>query len=93
MIKLSNTALHKDVNQLKYKLQDEIKQFEICAGKAGISNDKILQARYVICTSLDEIVVSTPWGQESNWSHATMEPLVPFSTASTPDRLAPTYVR
>ncbi len=72
MIKLSNTALHKDVNQLKYKLQDEIKQFEICAGKAGISNDKILQARYVICTSLDEIVVSTPWGQESNWSQQSL---------------------
>ena len=72
MIKLSNSVMHNDVPKLKYKLQDEIKQFEINAGRAGISNDKILQARYVLCTSLDEIVVSTPWGQESNWSQQSL---------------------
>lgn len=72
MIKLSHSAMHNDVAQLKYKLQDEIKKFEINAGYAGIVNDKILQARYVICTSLDEIVASTPWGQESDWSQQSL---------------------
>jgi len=72
MIKLSNTALHKDVNQLKYKLQDELKQFEVSAGRADINNNKILQARYLLCTTLDEIVVSTPWGQDSDWSQQSL---------------------
>ena len=72
MIKLSNTAWHKDVNQLKYKLQDELKQFEVSAGRADINNNIILQARYLLCTSLDEIVVSTPWGQDSDWSQQSL---------------------
>lgn len=72
MIKLSNSVIHKDVAQLKYNLQDEIKQFEINAGRLALSNDKILQARYIICTSLDEIVASTPWGQESDWSQQSL---------------------
>ncbi len=72
MIKLSNSIVHNDVPSLKYKLQDEIKIFEINAGRAGISNDKVLQARYVICTTMDEIVASTPWGQESDWSQQSL---------------------
>ncbi|WP_198264900.1 type IVB secretion system protein IcmH/DotU [sulfur-oxidizing endosymbiont of Gigantopelta aegis] len=72
MIKLSNSIMHNDVQQLKFKLQDEIKQFEINCSRAGIVNDKILQARYIICTSMDEIVASTPWGQESNWSQQSL---------------------
>ncbi len=72
MIKLSNSVIHKNVAQLKHKLQDEIKQFEINCGRSGIANDKILQARYILCTSLDEIVASTPWGQESDWSQQSL---------------------
>ncbi|MCP3850640.1 MAG: hypothetical protein GY694_10460 [Gammaproteobacteria bacterium] len=72
MIKLSNSVVHNDVPSLKYKLQDEVKIFEINAGRAGISNDKVLQARYVICTTMDEIVASTPWGQESDWSQQSL---------------------
>ncbi|MCW8932453.1 MAG: type IVB secretion system protein IcmH/DotU [Gammaproteobacteria bacterium] len=72
IIKLSNSVMHNDVSALKYKLQDEIKHFEINAGRAGIENEKILQARYVICTTLDEIVASTPWGQESDWSQQSL---------------------
>ena len=72
MIKLSHSVMHNDVSQLKYKLQDEIKHYEINAARAGIANDKILQARYVICTSLDEIVASTPWGQEGDWSQQSL---------------------
>ena len=72
MIKLSHSVMHNDVSQLKYKLQDEIKHYEINAARAGIANDKILQARYVICTALDEIVASTPWGQEGDWSQQSL---------------------
>ena len=68
LIKLTESVLNDDINQLKYKLQDELKQFEVNASRSGLPNDKILQARYVLCTALDEIVVSTPWGQESDWS-------------------------
>ncbi len=68
LIKLAESVLNNDINQLKYKLQDELKQFEVNASRAGLPNDKILQSRYILCTALDEIVVSTPWGQESDWS-------------------------
>lgn len=67
IIKLSNTVIYNEVTDLKYKLQDEIKQFEINASRLGVANDKVLKSRYVICTTIDEIVSSTPWGQDSGW--------------------------
>ncbi len=72
LIKLSESILNEDINQLKYKLQDEIKQYELNASAAGIANEKILQARYVLCTTLDEIIVSTPWGRDSDWSNQSL---------------------
>ncbi len=72
LIKLSESIMNEDINQLKYKLQDEIKQFELSASSAGIANEKILQARYVLCTTLDEIIVSTPWGRDSDWSNQSL---------------------
>ncbi len=47
---------------------EEIRRFEELARGAGIHNDVVLAARYVLCAALDESVLSTPWGAQSEWA-------------------------
>lgn len=47
---------------------EEIRRFEEQARAAGVQNDVIIAARYVLCAGLDEAVLSTPWGAESEWA-------------------------
>ena len=38
------------------------------ARAAGIPNEIVMAARYALCAGLDEAVLSTPWGAQSDWS-------------------------
>ena len=53
-------------------VSQEIKTFEASARSAGESPEAVLAARYGLCTLLDEIVLSTPWGAESPWGAETL---------------------
>jgi type VI secretion system protein ImpK len=57
-----------DVEGLRHLALEEIRRFEEHARGAGIQNEIILAARYVLCAALDEAVLSTPWGAQSDWS-------------------------
>ncbi len=49
-------------------MADEIKNFERDAQRAGITEKTVFIARYLLCTTIDEFVMSTPWGSGSIWS-------------------------
>jgi type VI secretion system protein ImpK len=57
-----------DVAGLRRSALDEIHQFEEQARAARVSNEVVLAARYVLCAALDEAVLSTPWGNQSEWA-------------------------
>src|SRR5258706_9593792 len=57
-----------DVGGLRRNALDEIHQFEEQARAARVSNEVVLAARYVLCAALDEAVLSTPWGNQSEWA-------------------------
>lgn len=57
-----------DVAGLRRHVLDEIRRFEEQARGAGIRNEIVLAARYALCAALDEAVLSTPWGAQSEWS-------------------------
>ncbi|HLS42946.1 MAG TPA: DotU family type VI secretion system protein [Paenalcaligenes sp.] len=59
---------HPNPRQLRLRLIDEIRQFELRAQQAGMSNETILGARYCLCTALDEAAALTPWGGNGAWS-------------------------
>jgi len=52
---------------LKNKIIGEIKQFQIYAQSEHIDPQTVSSASYVLCTVLDEAVINTPWGNQSNW--------------------------
>src|SRR5262245_22389134 len=57
-----------DVAGLRRTALDEIHQFEEQARVARVPNEVVLAARYVLCAALDEAVLSTPWGNQSEWA-------------------------
>lgn len=56
-----------NVTELYQELQHEIKAFEAQAQTLGYRSDIILLARYLLCALLDETILTTAWGQHSQW--------------------------
>lgn len=57
-----------DVEGLRHLALEEIRRFEEHARAAGLANEVIMAARYALCAGMDESVLSTPWGAQSDWS-------------------------
>lgn len=67
MIKIRSTLQHDNVKALFNTLSNEVRRFDSVCRAKGIEAETQLAARYVLCTALDEMVLSTPWGSQSNW--------------------------
>lgn len=59
---LRATLQHADPSGLRDYIAQNIKVFETRAKVAGVAFEKIIAARYALCTLLDETAASTPWG-------------------------------
>ncbi len=69
---LRDSASHPDPDSLFQHVSQEVQQFEAAARSRGETPDVILGARYVLCTSIDETVLNTPWGSQSVWATQTL---------------------
>jgi len=68
MGQMRNTPGSIDVPSLRRAALDEIRRFEERARAVGVRNEIVLAARYVLCAGLDEAVLSTPSGAQSEWA-------------------------
>lgn len=59
---LRATLQHPDPSGLRDYIAQNIKSFEMRARSAGVAPEKVIGARYALCTLLDEAAASTPWG-------------------------------
>lgn len=66
--RLRETLTSTDVGALRRHALEEIRGFEERARMAEVPNEMALAARYTLCAGLDEAVLSTPWGHESEWA-------------------------
>jgi len=69
---LRGTLSAPDVGSLRRHALDEIRRFEERARGQGIQSEVVLAARYALCAGLDEAVLSTPWGAQSEWAQQTL---------------------
>ncbi len=69
---LRDTLSHPDSDMLHNLVARELTNFENNARTQGATPEVILTARYLLCTFMDEIVLSTPWGSQSTWSQQTL---------------------
>ena len=61
-----------DVGFLRRHALDEIRRFEQRARGAQVAPEVVGAARYALCACLDEAVLSTPWGAQSEWAQQTL---------------------
>ena len=59
---LRATLQHPDPMGLRDALVRDMKAFEAKARAAGVAPEAVIGARYALCTMLDEVAASTPWG-------------------------------
>jgi type VI secretion system protein ImpK len=65
---LRNSIERADVTALRREVAEEIDRFQQDAQKAGVEAGDIIAGRYVLCSTVDETVLMTPWGSRSEWS-------------------------
>jgi len=61
-----------DVEQLRRGMVDAVRGFEKSALATGLDTKSLRAARYALCATIDDIVLSTPWGSSSNWAQQTL---------------------
>lgn len=72
MTQLRSLPAHQDVPGLHRQITAAIQRFESEATAAGLAPEHVMSARYALCATLDETVLSTPWGSHSMWSSQTL---------------------
>jgi type VI secretion system protein ImpK len=70
--RLRTTRSHLDVGGLRRHTLTEIRRFEDRARAASVPSETVVAARYALCAALDEAVLSTPWGMQSEWAAQTL---------------------
>ena len=61
---LRSTRHVADAAALRNALAQSVRDFAAQAASAGIAPERVMAARYVLCTMIDEAAADTPWGGE-----------------------------
>jgi type VI secretion system protein ImpK len=63
---------HPNPSALRATLIQSVQDFETAARRGATPNEKLIAARYILCTAVDEAVANTPWGAQSGWSQQSL---------------------
>ena len=72
VVRLKHSETPEDLEELNDRLTSELKLFEVRALHNGAESSQVMGARYVLCSVIDEAVVTTLWGNESEWSQMSL---------------------
>ncbi|MGY4828943.1 DotU family type VI secretion system protein [Sphaerotilaceae bacterium SBD11-9] len=56
-----------DPAALRESMAQGVREFEAAARAKGIAPERVLAARYILCTLLDEVAATMPWGASGQW--------------------------
>ncbi|MEC4750116.1 type IVB secretion system protein IcmH/DotU [Methylomicrobium sp. Wu6] len=70
--RLRQTAMYPAVDALRQRATSEVTLFENRLLQSGVSADHTRMASYALCSFLDETILNTPWGSQSNWGHQSL---------------------
>ena len=57
-----------DPERLKRGIVEAVRAFEKRALATGLDTKSLRAARYALCATIDDLVLSTPWGSSSSWT-------------------------
>ncbi len=69
---LKVSAGRENLQALNERLSSGISTFEAQALHQGAEAGQVMSARYVLCSVVDEAVVTTAWGSRSDWSRSSL---------------------
>jgi len=72
VVRLKHSGQLENLRALNGRLTEELQLFNARASQNGAESSLITTARYVLCTVVDEAVVTTSWGNESEWSQMSL---------------------
>jgi len=67
--KIRNLSVYHNTGGLFQNLVAEIKKIEMRYYEQGVSEADVRVSRLLLCALLDEAVLNTPWGNQSNWKY------------------------
>lgn len=65
---IAGSMEHPNPAALRETLARGVREFEARARSAGATTEKIVAARYALCTMIDESAAGTPWGASGSWA-------------------------
>lgn len=72
VIQLKASSGRENLQALNDRFSTGIKTFETRTLHQGIETGHVMSARYVLCSVIDEAVVTTTWGSRSDWSRTSL---------------------
>jgi len=63
---------YQQIDTLHKRCRHEIEAIELELQRLGFDRVTVLALRYCLCSVIDEAVMCSPWGQESNWSERSL---------------------
>ncbi len=66
------SARNPDPELLRRGMVEEVRRFEKNALATGMDTRPLRAARYALCATIDDLVLSTPWGAASSWSQQSL---------------------
>src|SRR5262249_13485681 len=70
--RVRGTATQRDVEGLRDRVVRELKSFEAAASATGLPRELVRTAHYALSATIDDLVLSTPWGGQSSWAKRSM---------------------
>ncbi|MCF5232487.1 MULTISPECIES: type IVB secretion system protein IcmH/DotU [unclassified Pseudomonas] len=68
VLELKLSSGRENLQTLNERLAASLTRFEVRAQHEGMESAQVIAARYVLCSVVDEAVVTTAWGSRSDWS-------------------------
>jgi type VI secretion system protein ImpK len=72
VVQLKGSTGRESLQTLNDRLSSGITAFETHALHQGVEASQVMSARYVLCSVIDEAVVTTAWGSRSDWSKTSL---------------------
>lgn len=72
IVRLKHAATQEHMSDLNAGLVKKVNEFQVRAFHSGFENSEVMSACYVLCTVIDETVVTTSWGIESEWAQMSL---------------------
>ncbi|PYE85150.1 type IVB secretion system protein IcmH/DotU [Phyllobacterium leguminum] len=72
ILRIFSLGQYDDIDGLHKRCKHEIESVELELHRLGYDRVTILAHRYCLCSVIDETVMCSPWGQDSNWSERSL---------------------